>query len=151
MVNRNSVFFFFFFYWLIKPLRVFHIIWFLQASSPMLKKKKKQKMKTTTKKLESEYPCSPSLVYFFISAVVKKKKFFPLVVQLYHTEGAGQYSNNSSNSRLPVKGKITLSLFQQEETTMRIDRCMGKFQNESLGWGRGGGRADIEPKPALEF
>ena len=41
MVNRNSVLFCFF-YWLIKPLRVFHIIWFLQASSPMLKIKSKR-------------------------------------------------------------------------------------------------------------
>lgn len=39
----GTQFFFFFFYWLIKPPRVFHIIWFLQAPSPMLKKRKGRK------------------------------------------------------------------------------------------------------------
>lgn len=93
----------------------------------------------TTRKLESEYPCSPSLVYFFISAVVKKNFFFPLVVQLYHAEGAGQYLNNSSNSCLPVKGKITLSLFQQEETTMGMTDAWGNFKMKAWDGGREGG------------
>lgn len=31
------------FYWLIKPLKIFYIIWFLQAPGPVLKNRKRQK------------------------------------------------------------------------------------------------------------
>lgn len=90
------------------------------------------------------------LLFHFRSCKKKKKeRKFPLVVQLYHTAGAGQCLNNSSDSCLPVKGKSTLHLSVSERDHDANDRCIGKFLNESLG-GEGawvGARADIEPKP----
>lgn len=97
-------------------------------------------MKTTTKKLESEYPCSPSLVYFFISAVVKKKKkkFSSGSSTLSHWRSRAVFEQLQRFLPPSERKNYALSLcFGQEETTMRMTDAWGNFKMKA--WDGGGG------------
>lgn len=70
------------------------------------------------------------LLFHFRSCKILKKSKTPLVVQLYHTAGAGQLLNNCSDSSLPVKGKSTLCLCFRK----RRPQCKWWMRQEILKW-----------------